>query len=131
MESNFKPSTTHVGKNIAKFRSLKGLKQEVLAHELGISQSRLSEIENSEVVDEVILIKIAAILNVTPEAIKSFDETHVFYNIDNKLENVEIKDNASGIHQIFNPIDKIVELYERLLASEKEKLDFIKNQQAK
>lgn len=131
METNFKTSTTHIGKNIAKFRNLKGLKQEVLAHELGISQSRLSDIENSEVVDEGILIKIATVLNVTPEAIKSFDETHVFYNIDNKLENVEIKDSASGIHQVFNPIDKIVELYERLLASEKEKLDFIKNQQAK
>lgn len=128
MDTYFKPRRTHIGKNISKLRNLKGIKQEALAIETGLSQREISEIENSEIVADEILAKIAEALNISPEVIKSFDETYAFYNIDNKLENVEIKDTGHGIHQVFNPIEKVVELYERLLASEKEKLEFIKQQ---
>lgn len=116
----------HIGKNIQKLRNLKGIKQEILAQSLGISQSELSKIENSEVVDEMIIIKVAEILNLSSEIIKEFNENHSFYSIDNKLENVEIKDNAQGIYQVFSPIEKVVELYERLLKSEREKIDMLK-----
>ena len=116
----------HIGKNIQKLRNLKGIKQDILAQSLGISQSELSKIENSEVVDEMIIIKVAEILNLSSEIIKEFNENHSFYSIDNKLENVEIKDNAQGICQVFSPIEKVVELYERLLKSEREKIDMLK-----
>ncbi|MDX3917474.1 MULTISPECIES: helix-turn-helix domain-containing protein [Olivibacter] len=128
MDTYFKPRRTHIGKNISKLRNLKGIKQEALAIETGFSQREISDIENSETVADEILAKIAEALNISPEVIKSFDETYAFYSIDNKLENVEIKDTGHGIHQVFNPIEKVVELYERLLASEKEKLEFIKQQ---
>ncbi len=128
METYFKPKMPHIGRNISKLRNLKGIKQESLAISIGISQSNMSEIENSEVVADDILQKIAEELNLTPEVIKTFDETYAFYSIDNKLEHVEIKDSGQGIHQIFNPIEKVVELYERLLASEREKIEIIKNQ---
>ncbi|RXJ45390.1 helix-turn-helix domain-containing protein [Gelidibacter gilvus] len=123
MEKNV---TSHIGKNIQKLRILKGFKQETLAKELGMSQSEFSFIENSEIIDDVVIIKIAEILNLTPEIIKEFNENHAFYSIDNKLENVTIHENGQGIHQVFSPIDKVVELYERLLASEREKLEMLK-----
>lgn len=116
----------HIGKNIQKLRILKGFKQETLAEELGMSQSEFSILENSEIIEDVIIIKIAEILNLTPEIIKEFNENHAFYSIDNKLENVTIHENGHGIHQVFSPIDKVVELYERLLTSEREKLEMLK-----
>lgn len=118
----------NIGYNIKKLRQLKGLKQEALAIELGISQSEMSEIESLEVIDETIVIRIAQILNLTPEIIREFNEQQAFYSINNKVENSPINDSGHGIHQIFSPIDKVVELYERLLASEKEKLELLKRQ---
>lgn len=125
MEKVNKPN---LGYNIKKLRQLKGLKQEALAIELGITQSEMSEIESLEQIDEAIVVKIAHILNLTPEIIKEFNEQHAFYSINNKVENSPINDSGHGIHQVFSPIDKVVELYERLLASEKEKLDLLKRQ---
>ncbi|MCX2681902.1 helix-turn-helix transcriptional regulator [Galbibacter sp. EGI 63066] len=122
-----KPERPHIGRNIRTLRNLKGIKQEALAAETGISQSEISEIENSENIEDELLYKIAEVLNLTPEVIKTFDETYAFYSIDNKLENVKIYKDGYGIHQVFSPIEKVVELYERLLASEKEKVEILKN----
>jgi transcriptional regulator with XRE-family HTH domain len=116
----------HLGKSIVIFRKLKGIKQETLALETGLSQSKISEIENSETVPDDILIKIAKAMNITPEILKEFNNEEAFYNIDNRLENVTINDAGQGIHQVFSPIEKVVELYERLLASEREKIEIIK-----
>ncbi|WP_447768531.1 helix-turn-helix domain-containing protein [Sphingobacterium faecium] len=120
--------TIKIGPNIRFIRNLKGFKQEAIAIELGISQPEYSIIENSDVVPENIIIQIAQILNVTPELIKEFNENQAFYSIENKLENNTISDNSYGIHQIFSPVDKVIELYERLLASEREKIEILKSQ---
>lgn len=117
----------HLGRNIKKLRQLKGLKQEALAIEMGISQTAMSEIENSEMLDDAIIIKIAHILNISPEIIKEFNEYSAFYSINNIIENSQLHDSAQGIHQVFSPIEKVVELYERLLASEKEKVEILKS----
>lgn len=130
-QTYLRPKKSHVGRNIMTLRNLKGIKQETLAVETGIPQSEISAIENSEEVEEEKLSKIAKVLNLTPEVIKTFDETYAFYSIDNKLENVEIKETAHGIHQVFSPIEKVVELYERLLASEREKVEILKKAQQK
>ena len=116
-----------VGPNIKFLRNLKGLKQETVAIELGISQAEYSLIENSEIIDDEIIFQIAKILNVTAEVIKEFNESQAFYSIENKVDNTTISDNAHGIHQVFSPIEKVVELYERLLASEKEKIEILKS----
>lgn len=47
--------------------------------------------------------------------------------ITNKIENSTIQEHGHGIHQVFSPIDKVVELYERLLESEKEKIRILLN----
>lgn len=114
----------HIGRKIARVRELKGIKQDALAFELGISQQTVSNLEKSEKIEDEVLDKIAKYLGVTPEAIKNFSDEAVVNYFNN------FNDNSSGFnyHCTFNPIDKIVELYnekvellERLLLAEKEK----------
>jgi transcriptional regulator with XRE-family HTH domain len=69
--------TLNIGRKISKIRELRGIKQEALATELGISQQAISKIEQSADVDGEALEKIAKILGVTPEAIKNFSEEAV------------------------------------------------------
>lgn len=115
MTTTAKPS--HIGRKISKIRELRGMKQEALAIAIGVSQQTISNIENSEEVEEEVLLKIAEALEVTAEGIKNFTEEAVFNNINN------FHDNA--IQNNFNPIEKVVELYERLLTSEKEKFEYL------
>ena len=110
---------THLGRKIGRIRELRGIKQEALAHELGLSQQTVSRMEASEHVDEETLQKVAAVLGVTPEAIRRFSEEAVFNNINNFHDN--------SVQNVFNPIEKIVELYERLLQSEREKVELLKH----
>ncbi|WP_187444094.1 helix-turn-helix domain-containing protein [Sphingobacterium phlebotomi] len=123
--------TVKIGPNIKFIRNLKGLKQEAVAVEMGISQAEYSLIENSDEVDDQIVIQIAHILNVTPELIREFNENQAFYSIENKVEHNTLHEHAHGIHQVFSPVEKVVELYERLLASEREKIEILKSQHNK
>jgi len=118
--------TLHIGRKISKIRELRGMKQEALAAELGISQQSISKIEQSADVDGEALEKIAKVLGVTVEGLKHFTEDSVFNNINNFHDN--------SIQNNFNPIEKIVALYdekvallERLLQAEKEKNELLKN----
>ena len=111
--------TLHIGRKISRIRELRGMKQEALAQELGISQQAVSKIEQSAEVEEEALGKIAKILGVTVEGLKHFTEDSVFNNINNFHDN--------SIQNNFNPIEKVIELYERLLASEREKVEILKN----
>ena len=111
--------TLHIGRKISKLRELRGIKQETLAAELGISQQAVSKIEQSAEVEDDALEKIAKVLGVTVEGLKHFTEDSVFNNINNFHD--------QSIQNNFNPIEKVIELYERLLASEKEKIEFFKN----
>ncbi|MCD0474289.1 helix-turn-helix domain-containing protein [Flavobacterium sp. EDS] len=117
----------HIGRNISRIRELRGMKQEALAIAIGISQQSISNIEGSEIVDDEKLQKIAEILGVSVEAIKNFSDEAVFNIIGNTVNN---HDNASMNANIqyqptFNPIDKVVELYERLVQAEKEKVEYL------
>ncbi|SDE62401.1 Helix-turn-helix domain-containing protein [Dyadobacter soli] len=128
MSTATKPN--HVGQKIARIRELRGLKQESLAYELKVSQQTVSKIEQSEMVDEELLEQISKVLGVSAEGIKNFNEDAVFNYFNN------FNDNSAGTfnhHCTFNPLDKLVELfeehkklYERLLQSEREKLELLK-----
>lgn len=115
--------TIHHGRNIKRFREMMGIKQDALASELGDDwdQVKVSRLEAKEEVDDNIIASIAALLKVPVEAIKNFDEEMAVNIISNTFS--DFKDNAIAIsHQCsFNPIDKIVELYEELLRVEREK----------
>ena len=124
----------HIGRKISRIRELRDMKQEFLAHALGVSQQTISNIENSETVEEETLQKIAEVLGVTPQSILNFSEEAVFNIIGNTVNN---HDNASMNSNVqyqptFNPLDKVVELfeenkklYERLLQAEKEKMAYL------
>lgn len=118
-----------MGQKVERIRMFRGIKQEYLANKLGISQPQVSKIEQQEEIEESLLNQIAEILGVTPETIKNFDEDNLTYHINNQYNfyNTEIKDNATN-NFVFNPIEKIAELYERLLNSEREKNELLKNQ---
>lgn len=125
--------TLNIGRKIARIRELKGIKQEALAIELGVSQQTVSNIEKSEKIEEEVLENIAKALGVPTDAIKNFNDEAVINFIANTYN-----DNAAsyGHYYNFSPIEKIVTLYdekvallERLLQSEREKVDLLKGKQ--
>ncbi|MDE5436352.1 helix-turn-helix domain-containing protein [Elizabethkingia meningoseptica] len=110
----------HQGRNIKRFREMLGIKQEALAFELGDdwNQKKISLLEQKESVEKDILEQVAKILKVPTEAIENFDEEQVVNIISNTVNN---SDNASGnslynYYPTFNPIDKVVELYDEKVA---------------
>lgn len=133
MEDTYtKPSgKVHLGRNIARIRELKGMKQEALAEKLGTNQQAVSRLEQKETMDIKKLEEVADALGVTPEAIKSFNEEAAFTIINTFHDNSSSHsfNNAHSYQPIFNPIDKIIEqsakieeLYKALLKSEQEKV---------
>jgi transcriptional regulator with XRE-family HTH domain len=119
----------HIGRKISRIRELRGMKQEALAQALGISQQAVSNIENSETIEESKLQEIAKVLEVSSEVIKNFSEEAVFNIIGNTYH-----DQSASLNYdcTFNPIDKIVslfeekeKLYERLLQAEKDKVAYL------
>src|SRR5271170_1712773 len=127
--------TLHIGRKISKIRELRNMKQETLALELGISQQAVSKLEQSAEIEESSLEKIAAALGVSADAIKNYSDEAVIYNIQNNYEgsNNHGANHISHHNCTFNPIDKWLEvieenkrLYERLLASEREKIELLK-----
>jgi transcriptional regulator with XRE-family HTH domain len=121
----------HRGKKISKYRHFKGMKQDTLAEKLNISQTELSRIENQEIIEDQLFGQIAEALGVSPGFLDNFDEISVLYHISNNLENPTISENSNGINQVFNPLDKVIELYERLLESEREKIQILKKNNPK
>lgn len=120
----------HQGRNAQRIRIYLGIKQEVLAQELGLSQPQVSAIEREAVIEPNILEQIAVVLGVTPDLIKKFDVERAIYNI-NSYKDTTINGNNNGsgtANQTINPLDKVVELYERLLTSEREKLELFISQ---
>ena len=116
--------TMHLGRKISRIRELKGMKQETLAHLLGVSQQAVSKLEQSEHVDEDRLTEVGKVLGLSTEAIKNFNEDAIINVIGNTVTN---HDNASVFNYFptFNPFEKIVELYEALLKSEREKIELM------
>lgn len=125
METPTKSNKVHIGRKISRIREIRGIKQDFLAIELGVSQQTISKIEQSEEVDDVMLEKIAGVLGVSADAIKNFSEEVLIFHIQNMHDNASAYQYNYQCH--YNPLDKVVELYERLLASEREKIELLKN----
>lgn len=122
----------HIGRKISRIRELRGMKQEALATALGISQQAVSNIEKSEIVEEDTLSKVAEALGVSVEGIKNFNEETVLNIISNTFtSNDSSTINAINVQPTFNPIDKVIELYERLLQAEKDKVAYLEKLNSK
>ncbi|KQO34552.1 transcriptional regulator [Flavobacterium sp. Leaf82] len=125
MSTATKPN--HIGRKISRIRELRDMKQEALAQALGLSQQTVSAIENSETIEDEKLTEIAKALGVSVEAIKNFTEENMinYFNTfyDNSCNGANGMFNAS--HCTFNPLDKVIELFERMLQAEKERNEYL------
>ncbi|MHA4740573.1 helix-turn-helix domain-containing protein [Dyadobacter sp. MSC1_007] len=130
MSTATKPN--HIGYKIGRIRELRGLKQEYIAHQLNVSQQTISKIEQSETIDEEMLNQISKVLGVSAEGIKNFSEDAVFNYFNNFNDNSVNHGPFNNNQCTFNPLDKLVDLfeehkklYERLLQSEREKVELL------
>jgi len=108
-----------------------GIKQEALAFELGDdwTQKKVSLLESKETIDDALLEQVANVLEVPVEAIKNFSEEGAITYFNNFNEG-SINNGTVGSTNYncnFNPIDKIVELYERMLKEKNELIDKLLN----
>ena len=72
MEDTYtKPSgKLHLGRNIARIRELKGMKQEALAVELGVSQQAVSVLEQKETMDKEKLEELPGLWALRPKPLR-------------------------------------------------------------
>ena len=68
----------HHGRNVKRLREILGVKQEVLADKLELSQQTVSKLENKELIDDETLGKIASALHIPVETIKNFNDEATF-----------------------------------------------------
>lgn len=112
------------GANVRRWREWRNINQDTLAEQIGVSQATLSSYEKKSKLDQEILEKITKALNIPLEAITDLGEDS---SINIVASTLTANDNAAifNYYPSFNPIDKIVELYDRLLQSEKEKVEIL------
>lgn len=119
----------HEGRNIKRFREMLGIKQDALAADLGDdwNQQKISLLEQKETIDTPLLQQISAVLKIPVEAIQNFDEEAAINVISNTFNNHDHSSPqfASVINNSpnFNPLDKMVELYERMLQQQREMIE--------
>lgn len=127
--------TIHEGRNVKRFREMLGMKQDALADALGDdwNQKKISLLEAKEQIEPALLEEVAKALKVPTDAIRNFDEEAAINVIANTFNDESFSHNIFHPHQCtFNPIDKLVEvfeenkkLYERLLQTEREKVELM------
>ena len=121
--------TIHQGRNIKRFREMLGIKQEALAAELGDdwNQRKVSLLEQKELVEPAILEQISSILKLPIEVFQNLDDEGAINIFSNTFHDGAVANAGTANYQCtFNPLDKVMELFERLLASEKEKVELMK-----
>lgn len=107
------------GANIRRWREWRNINQDVLAEQIGVSQATLSGYEKKDKLEQDILEKVAKALDIPVEAITEMENGASINIIANTFDN---QSSAVNWCPTFNPIDKIIELYDKLLESEKEKV---------
>ena len=107
----------NIGQKIARLREIRGIKQADLARRLGVTQQALSKMENCESMDDERLERVASAVEVSPDTIRNFREDVIINNIYDQ--------NNTVINYQFNPIEKIVALYDQLLATERKRIELL------
>ena len=109
----------HQGRNIKRFREMLNIKQEALAYDLGEdwNQKKISLLEQKDVIEDKLLKQISAVLKIPVEAFQNFDEEQAINVISNTFTSNDTSTlNAVNPNCTFNPIDKIVQLYDEKIA---------------
>ncbi len=117
-------SKIHEGRNVKRFREMLGIKQDALAYELGEdwNQQKISLLEQKATIDAPLLQRVADIMKLPVDAFKNMSDDQAVNIISNTFN-----DNANGYNYYptfqFNPIEKMIELYERMLQQQKEMIE--------
>lgn len=99
------------GANVRRWREWRNINQDVLAEQIGVSQATLSSYEKKEKLEQEILDKIAKALEIPVEAITELEQGTSI-----NIYSGTWQDNAITNQYTFNPIEKIVELYDDKIA---------------
>lgn len=121
----------HHGQNLHVFRERAGLSQNELAQKIGKSQQYISQLELSEMIEPDVIEKLAEALNIDPQYISDWttDNSTNIFNIQkmgegNGSTNMVGTNNFETNHEVhIYPIDKICELYERMLDEKNSKIN--------
>lgn len=116
------------GRNVRRIREILDIKQEALAEKLGKgwNQQKVSALESKEEIEPGILDEVAKALGVTPEAIKNFSEEKAINFIASTFNNSGLFNYSCTLN--FNPIDKVLELYERMIKEKDEQIEKLKEE---
>lgn len=117
-------SKIHEGRNVKRFREMRGLKQEALADMLGDdwSQKKVSQLESKETIDDGILQEVARILKFPAELFRTYDENMPVNIVGNTFQDGSIANNTGTGYEncTFNPLNKMVETFENTIQLQKE-----------
>ncbi|PXV58856.1 helix-turn-helix protein [Dysgonomonas alginatilytica] len=104
------------GANVRRWREWRNINQDVLAEQIGVSQATLSGYEKKDKIEQEILERIAKALDIPVEAITELEQGTAINIFSGTF--TDFKDNAAILNSYptFNPIDKVVELYEEKTA---------------
>ncbi|QMW01706.1 helix-turn-helix domain-containing protein [Spirosoma foliorum] len=118
--------TIHQGRNIKRIREILGIKQDALATSLGLSQQAVSQLEQKDILDGDVLQKVSKALGIPEEAIKNFTEEAAINIVSTTFNSHDQSTSIAYRSSLtFNPIEKIIELYERMLTIEREKNELL------
>lgn len=107
----------HEGRNLKRIREILGVKQEVLALQLGRewNQQKVSLLERRQVINPQMLARVSKQLGITPDAVKHFNDevaneiiTHVLTGCQPVITSVSTAPDGT-----YNAFEKIVLLYEQ------------------
>ncbi len=127
------PIKPHEGKNVKRLREILGIKQDRLAIELNMTQQNISAMEARETIEPELLERISQVLNVPVEAIKNYNDEATMNFVTQNFSDHAVSHNVYGTNNYHSdPADrqKIVELYESLLKTEREKVELLEKQLA-
>ncbi|MDR3140288.1 MAG: helix-turn-helix domain-containing protein [Tannerellaceae bacterium] len=129
MEKTDHAGFVHLGRKIERVRRLRGMTQTELGKLSGVTKQAISKMEQTEKLNDDRLKEIASALGVTVEGLKKYNEETVLYNTNNTYENCGAATSVNTIHTFNNyPIEKTIELFEKLLDREREKFESLKKE---
>ena len=109
-----------IGKNIRKYRELKGYSQEYMAHELDLTQASYAKLEsNSTKISVERLFMIAKLLETDVAEILELNKQTVY--------NQDIKENSVGHQQVQNLYQDNKDVYEKLIQAKDEQIALLKS----
>ncbi|WP_315817383.1 helix-turn-helix transcriptional regulator [Paraflavitalea speifideaquila] len=127
----------HHGNNVKRLRETLHVKQEALADAMGVSQQKISLLEQKEQIDRTQMEEIAKALKIPAELIEHYDAEATISIIANHFTSNDTSTlNCTNYGCTFNPLDELLkalmdnrrlneehkQLYEQLLKAEREKV---------